>query len=92
MFKKLRILLICSMLESSNTLIFNLCMHNSYARFSNFLEICKEFGTSFVNDQGNYAKETVGFFTRIIGEISDFQSFNILTSKTINLLGKLNMH
>ncbi len=85
-------LLISNVLEVFKTLIYNLCMHNLYARFSNFLEICKEFGTSFVNDQGNYAKETVGFFTRIIGEISDFQSFNILTSKTINLLGKLNMH
>ena len=67
-------------------------MHKLYAIFSDFLVMCNEFGKTFVNVQGNYAKETVGFFTRIIGKISDFQSFNILTSKTINLLGKLNMH
>ena len=34
-------------------------MHNLYAIFSNFLEICKQFGKSFVNDQGNQIRRGV---------------------------------
>ena len=59
MFKKLRISLICSILESSNTLIFNLCMHNLYVIFGKFLDICKQFADNLVNERGNQPRPGV---------------------------------
>ncbi len=53
MFKKLRIFLIISKLVVTKLLIRNLRMHNLYAIFTNFLEICKQFSGKLVNEFGN---------------------------------------
>lgn len=42
MFKKLRILLILNILEVTKLLILNRPMHNLYAIFAKFLDICKQ--------------------------------------------------
>lgn len=53
MFKKLRILLILNILEVSKLLILNRPMHNLYAIFAKYLDICKKFPGDLVNSQGN---------------------------------------
>ena len=42
MFRKLCMLLIISKLEASNHLIYHYHMHNLYAIFAKFLDICKQ--------------------------------------------------
>lgn len=53
MFKKLRILLILNILEVTKLLILNRPMHNLYAIFAKYLDICKKFAGDLVNSQGN---------------------------------------
>ena len=53
MIKKLRILLICSILMVLNQLIPNHYMHNLYAIFTKFHDICKQFAENLVNEKGN---------------------------------------
>jgi len=59
MFKKLRILLIFSKLEVSELLIYNYLMHNLYAIFAKFLDICKQMAGNLVNEQGNIPRAGV---------------------------------
>ena len=53
MKKKLRILLVFSKLEASKHLIYIHRMHNLYAIFAKFLDICKQKAGNLVNEQGN---------------------------------------
>lgn len=53
MTKKLCIILIISILMVSNQLIAISYMHNLYAIFAKFLDICKQFAGNLVNEQGN---------------------------------------
>ena len=59
MLKKLHISLICSILVVIKPLIHNQRMHNLYAIFARFLDICKFFGKSLVNEQGNKPRRGV---------------------------------
>src|SRR5574344_90504 len=59
MFKKLHILLIFSTLKLSNALMTNLYMHNLYAIFAKFLEICKQFADNRVDEKGNQPRPGV---------------------------------
>lgn len=59
MFKKLHILLIFSTLKLSNALMTNLYMHNLYAIFPKFLEICKQFADNRVDEKGNQPRPGV---------------------------------
>ena len=59
MIKKLRILLIISILEVSKSLISNHAMHNLYAIFAKFLEICKEMSFNLVDSHGNIPRRGV---------------------------------
>jgi len=51
--------------------------------------MCNEFGKTFVNVQGNYAKETVGFFTRIIGKISALIILQCINFKNNKPIGQI---
>lgn len=46
-------ILIVSMLMVSNQLITSSYMHNLYAIFAKYLDICKQFAGNLVNEQGN---------------------------------------
>ena len=59
MKKKLRILLVFSKLEVSKHLIYIHRMHNSYAIFAKFLDICKQKAGTLVNEQGNVPRPGV---------------------------------
>lgn len=65
-------------------------LHILYTIFAKVLIICKQMTGNLVNER-NYAKETQGLFTRIIGKISARTICNILISKIKNRLAKLNM-
>jgi len=56
---KLYISLIFSILGAFKLLIFNQRMHNLYAIFAKFLDICKQFSTNLVNAQGNIPRPGV---------------------------------
>ena len=58
MKKKLRILLVFSKLEVSKHLIYIHRMHNLYAIFAKFLDICKQKAGNLVNEQGNVPRPT----------------------------------
>lgn len=53
MSKKLHISLNVNILEVTKLLIFNQRMHNLYAIFAKFLDICKQMAGNLVNEQGN---------------------------------------
>ena len=53
MEKKLRILLIFIKLDVFKHLIYIYCMHNLYAIFAKYLDICKQKAGNLVNEQGN---------------------------------------
>ena len=57
MFKKLCILLIFSKLKVTKLLIDKYRMHNLYAIFAKFLNICKQTVGNLVNKSGNIAKK-----------------------------------
>lgn len=59
MFKKLYISLVLSILELYDTLMFNLCIYHLYAIFAKFIEICKQFGGTLVNEKGNQPRRGV---------------------------------
>ena len=59
MKKKLRILLVFSKLEASKHLIYIHRMHNLYAIFAKFLDICKQKAGNLVNEQGNVPRPGV---------------------------------
>lgn len=52
-------LLVISKLDVLNLLIYNQRMHNLYAIFAKFLEICKHFGKTLVNEKGNQPRRGV---------------------------------
>ena len=57
MYKKLCILLIFSKLKVTKLLIDKYRMHNLYAIFAKFLNICKQVVGNLVNESGNVPKE-----------------------------------
>lgn len=59
MFKKLCILLIFSKLVVFNQLIYTYRMHNLYAIFVKFLDICKQMAENLVNEHGNIPRPGV---------------------------------
>ena len=61
MKKKLRILLVFSKLEVSKHLIYIHRMHNLYAIFAKFLDICKQKAGNLVNSGGNRQRVPVVF-------------------------------
>lgn len=59
MYRKLCILLIFGKLEVSKQLIYNHRMHNLYAIFAKFLDICKQMSENLVNESGNVPRRGV---------------------------------
>src|SRR5574344_530519 len=59
MYKKLYILLIISILVVTKLLIYIQHMHNLYAIFAKFLDICKMFSADLVNEKGNIPRRGV---------------------------------
>ena len=59
MNRKLCILLIFSKLEVTKRLIYNHHMHNLYAIFAKFLDICKRVAGNLVNESGNVPRRGV---------------------------------
>lgn len=59
MYKKPRILLIFSKLKVLKLLIDKYRMHNLYAIFANFLNICKQVAGNLVNESGNVPRRGV---------------------------------
>lgn len=57
MYKKLCILLIFNKLKVTKLLIDKYRMHNLYAIFAKFLNICKQVIGNLVNESGNVPKE-----------------------------------
>lgn len=53
MIEKLCITLIINKLKVFNLLIYNYHMHNLYAIFAKYLDICKQVAENLVNKQGN---------------------------------------
>ena len=56
MIKKLYISLILCNLVVLKLLITNHRMHNLYAKFAKFFEMCKRFSKNLVNEQGNISR------------------------------------
>lgn len=61
MVKKLCIILIFRKLKMPKLLIYNYDMHNLYAIFAKFLDICKQIAGNLVNEQGNIPRCGGGF-------------------------------
>ena len=59
MYKKLCILLIFSKLKLTKVLIEQYRMHNLYAIFARFLDICKQVAGNLVNESGNVSRRGV---------------------------------
>ncbi len=59
MNKKLYILLIFSKLKATKLLTNKSRMHNLYAIFAKFLNICKQVAGNLVNESGNVLKKGV---------------------------------
>ena len=59
MYKKLCILLIFSKLKVVKLLIDKYRMHNLYAIFAKFLNICKQVSGNLVNESGNMPRKGV---------------------------------
>ena len=59
MTKKLCVLLIFIKLEVRKLLIYNHRMHNLYAIFARFLDICKQMAGNLVNEHGNIPRRGV---------------------------------
>ena len=59
MYKKLCILLIFSKLKLAKVLIDPYRMHNLYAIFARFLDICKQVAGNLVNESGNVSRRGV---------------------------------
>ena len=80
MLKKLCISLIFSKLEVLNHLIYNYRMHNLYAIFAKFLDICKQMAGNLVNEQGNIPRPGV------VPRFSDLEVIALnLTSEAIGI-------
>ena len=62
--------MVFSILEPFNALIYDLDMHNLYAIFINFLEICKDFGKTLVNEKENQPR------LGVIPRFSDLEAVN----------------
>ena len=97
MIKKLHILLICSILEVNNQLTPNHYMHNLYAIFTKFHDICKQFAENLVNEKGNIPRcgvvpkfsdlEVVAL--SMTAETESIDSENLLFSKLSEFQDKL---
>ena len=59
MYKKLCILLIFSKLKVAKLLINKYRMHNLYAIFAKFLNVCKQVSGNLVNESGNMPRKGV---------------------------------
>lgn len=59
MYKRLCLSLIISKLEVIKLLIYNKAMHNLYAIFAKFLNICKQVAGNLVNESGNIPRRGV---------------------------------
>ena len=59
MYKRLYISLVISKLEVTKLLIYNKAMHNLYAIFAKFLNICKQVAGNLVNESGNIPRRGV---------------------------------
>ena len=59
MYKKLCILLIFSKLKEAKLLIDKYRMHNLYAIFAKYLDICKQVAGNLVNESGNVPRKGV---------------------------------
>lgn len=59
MYERLRISLIFSKLEVTKLLIYIYRMHNLYAIFAKFLNICKQVAGNLVNESGNVPRRGV---------------------------------
>ena len=80
MMKKLFILLIFSKLKVTKLLIYNHRMHNLYAIFAKFLDICKQMSGNLVNEQGNMPRRGV------VPKFSDLEVVALsLTSEAIGI-------
>lgn len=80
MLKKLCILLIISKLVVSNQLIYIYRMHNLYAIFAKFLDICKQIAGNLVNEHGNMPRPGV------IPRFSDLEVIALnMTSEAIGI-------
>lgn len=76
----MRISLVFSILEPFNALIYDLDMHNLYAIFINFLEICKDFGKTLVNEKENQPR------LGVIPRFSDLEAVALsLTAESIGI-------
>ena len=51
MYKRLYISLVISKLEVTKLLIYNKAMHNLYAIFAKFRDICKQFAGNLINEE-----------------------------------------
>ena len=78
--RKLCILLIFSKLEVIKLSIYNHRMHNLYAIFAKFLDICKQMSGNLVNEQGNIPRRGV------VPKFSDLEVVALsLTSEAIGI-------
>lgn len=59
MYKRLCLSLIISKLEVTKLLIYYKAMHNLYAIFAKFLNICKQVAGNLVNESGNIPRRGV---------------------------------
>ena len=78
--KKLHISLIFSILVVTKLTIYNLRMHNLYAIFAKFLDICKAFAKYLVNENGNLPRRGV------VPRFSDLEVISLsLTAESLGI-------
>jgi len=86
MYKNLLILMIISILEVTKLLISNQHMHNLYAIFAKYLEICKRFSNDLVNEAGNITRPGV------VPMFSDLEVIALgLTAETLSIDSENNL-
>ena len=86
MRKKLRMLLIISILEVTKLLIQSQHMHNFHTIFARFLEICKHFSNDLVNEAGNIKRRGV------VPRFSDLEVISLgLTAETLSIDSENNL-
>ena len=83
MYKKLCILLVFRKLKVTKLLIDKYRMHNLYAIFAKFLNICKQVAGNFVNESGNVPRKGV------VPGFSDLEIMALnMTSETVGIDSK----
>ena len=87
MIKKLHISLILCKLVVLKLLITNHRMHNLYAIFAKFLEICKRFSKNLVYEHGNISRS--GRQLKQVLLISPYTDFQIRSSEPSPILSKV---